>query len=77
MWYTISKRGLFHIAEKWLNAHLMYQVYKDHEWKAIVRDIKTGKKYEVVSKVVGYRVQVTDTEIKSDNIVIDEKRVQV
>jgi hypothetical protein len=77
MWYTISKRGLFYIAEKWLTAHLMYQVYKDQEWKGIVVDMPTGKKYEVVSKIVNDRVQVTDTEIKSDNIVIDEKGVEV
>lgn len=76
MWYTISKRGLFYIAEHWVNANLLYQVYKDHTWRGIVTDTKTKKRYEVVSMVVGDRVRVTDTEIKTDNILIDEKLVR-
>ena len=77
MWYEISKKGLFYVAERWLHAHLMYQVYKDFEWKGIVRDFNNGKKYEVISKVVGDRVLVTHEEIKADNIIISEKKVEV
>ena len=43
MWYEISKKGLFYVAERWLNVHFMYQVYKNETWKALVRDVKTGK----------------------------------
>ena len=77
MWYQISKRGLFYIAERWLNGYLMYQVYKDHEWKGIVKDHQTDKNYEVVSKVVNNKIQVTHEEIKSDNILIKEAKVDV
>jgi hypothetical protein len=77
MWYEISKKGLFYVAERWLNVHFMYQVYKNKTWKALVKDAKTGKVYEVVSTEVNDRVRVTHELIESDNIVIDEKGIEV
>ena len=76
MCYEINKRAMYYIAETWLNATIMYQVYKDQVWKAIVRDRDTDKKYEVVSRIVNDRIQVYHTDING-TIVVEESEVKV